>query len=107
MNAKLWEPIDSSALSPRAVKQIGEAILNAEFPVVVTTYLGREQGAVKELITLCEAVGIAVVVNTRRLSLLIIILIANIGRSTISSELSTQSQPLYGYVRVTEKNNKF
>lgn len=62
VNAKLWQPVDSSALSPRAVKEIGDALLSAKLPVVVTTYLGREPEAVKELVKLCEAAGIAVVV---------------------------------------------
>lgn len=62
VDAKLWQPIDPSALSARAVSTIGEALLSARLPVVVTTYLGREPEAVKELVKLCEAAGIAVVV---------------------------------------------
>ncbi|RAO67730.1 uncharacterized protein BHQ10_003742 [Talaromyces amestolkiae] len=61
VNAKKWTPIASSALSPSSVKELGAALLAAENPVVITTYLGRDKAAVHELIKLCESLGIAVI----------------------------------------------
>ncbi|KAI7972963.1 hypothetical protein EIK77_001537 [Talaromyces pinophilus] len=61
VNAKKWAPLATSALSPNSVKEIGAALLAAENPVVITTYLGRDKAAVHELIKLCESLGIAVI----------------------------------------------
>ena len=63
IDATKWKPIAPIGLSPSSVEQIGEALLRAKNPVVVTTYLGRDTAAVTELVTLCESLGIAVLVS--------------------------------------------
>ncbi|CAK7204957.1 hypothetical protein SEUCBS139899_007719 [Sporothrix eucalyptigena] len=60
VKANKWKPLSPSALAPAAVEQIGQALLNAKSPVVVTSYLGRQIEAVQQLVDLCEATGTAV-----------------------------------------------
>ncbi|KAL1968095.1 hypothetical protein VTN77DRAFT_2225 [Rasamsonia byssochlamydoides] len=61
-NKNHWKQISPAGLSPQSVKTIREALLNAQLPVVVTTYLRRDKEAVAELIRLAEALGVAVFV---------------------------------------------
>lgn len=63
VDARKWKPLSPSALSPAAVEEISQALLEARSPVVVTSYLGRKPDAVHELIKLCEATGTAVLVS--------------------------------------------
>ncbi len=63
VNAKKWGPVAPAGLSPASIEEIGNALLKAKSPVVITTYLGRDTAAVKELVTLCEATGTAFLVR--------------------------------------------
>jgi thiamine pyrophosphate-dependent acetolactate synthase large subunit-like protein len=63
VNAKKWKPTSPAALSPDVLKEIGDALLSAKLPVVVTTYLGRDNEAVAELIKLADTLGVAVLVS--------------------------------------------
>ncbi len=62
VNAKKWKPVAPAGLSPASIEEIGNALLKAKSPVVITTYLGRDTSAVKELVTLCEGTGTAFLV---------------------------------------------
>ncbi len=55
-----WQPIAPIALAPDAPGEIIAALLKAKKPLVVTSYLGRNQKAVGELVQLAEAIGIGV-----------------------------------------------
>ena len=55
-----WQPIAPSALPPDAIGRIVEALSKAKRPLVVTSYVGRNQAAVAELVRLCERLGIGV-----------------------------------------------
>lgn len=59
-DAALWRPIEPTALSAAGVEEIGKALLNAERPLVVTSYLGRNPAAVASLVALCEKLGVGV-----------------------------------------------
>lgn len=61
VDARKWKPIAPVALTSESVAEIGNALLLAEHPVVITTYLGRDKDAVGELVKLCEFAGIAVI----------------------------------------------
>ncbi|KAH8655288.1 thiamine pyrophosphate enzyme [Xylariales sp. PMI_506] len=63
VDARKWKPVAAKALSPDSIEQIGNALLNAKFPVIITTYLGRVVEAVPELISLAETTGTAVLVR--------------------------------------------
>ncbi|KAH6718393.1 acetolactate synthase [Leptodontidium sp. MPI-SDFR-AT-0119] len=60
VDATKWKPTAPSALSPASVETIGNALLNASRPIVVTTYLGKDIEAAGHLLELAEALGIAV-----------------------------------------------
>jgi acetolactate synthase-1/2/3 large subunit len=55
-----WPPIRPCALPPSEVGTIFADLLKARRPLVVTSYLGRNPDAVKELIRLCERLAIGV-----------------------------------------------
>lgn len=55
-----WRGIAPSALSPEAVEAIASDLLDARRPLVVTSYLGRRTESVRELVKLCEQLGIGV-----------------------------------------------
>ena len=58
--AAAWRCIGPGALPPETVAMIGEALLTARRPLVVTSFLGRNPAAVAPLVTLCERLGIGV-----------------------------------------------
>ena len=60
-NLAHWRPREPAALSEAGVDTIVEALLAAERPLVVTSYLGRKPEAVAQLVTLCDRLGIGVV----------------------------------------------
>jgi acetolactate synthase-1/2/3 large subunit len=60
VNMEAWGPIAPSALSNAAVDAIVGDLLAAKRPLVVTSYLGRNQAAVKELVALCDKLAIGV-----------------------------------------------
>ncbi|WAH36310.1 thiamine pyrophosphate-requiring protein [Alicyclobacillus dauci] len=54
VTARDLEPVRASALTPDQAREIATAIANAQFPLVITSYLGRNHDAVKELIALSD-----------------------------------------------------
>lgn len=48
------EPVREAALTPDQASEIATAIANAKFPLVITSYLGRNHAAVQELVGLCD-----------------------------------------------------
>jgi acetolactate synthase-1/2/3 large subunit len=58
-----WRPLAPSALAPEGVEEIVRALLGAHRPLVVTSYLGRREPAVAQLVTLARRLGIAVLDN--------------------------------------------
>ena len=55
-----WRPLEPQALPDPAIGKILDALMRADKPLVVTSYLGRNLGAVPELVRLCESLGIGV-----------------------------------------------
>lgn len=55
-----WLPIEPAALSPQRVKTLADDLRRAHRPLVVTSYLGRNHGAVTELVNLARKLGIGV-----------------------------------------------
>ncbi len=60
IDTRLWRPLAGGALPPALVETIAAALVTAQRPLVVTSYLGRNPAAVAELIGLCTEVGIGV-----------------------------------------------
>ncbi|SEQ95190.1 acetolactate synthase-1/2/3 large subunit [Faunimonas pinastri] len=55
-----WQPLASAVLPPEGVEAIATALAGARRPLVVTSYVGRQPKAVRELVRLCERLGIGV-----------------------------------------------
>lgn len=55
-----WKPIQPCALPAEGVSAILEAIADAEKPIVVTSFAGRNPDAVAELVRFCERLGVGV-----------------------------------------------
>ncbi|MCC4298827.1 thiamine pyrophosphate-requiring protein [Aurantimonas coralicida] len=55
-----WGALAPAALPEAAVETILDAVANAERPLVVTSYVGRNREAVPELVRFCERLGIGV-----------------------------------------------
>lgn len=53
-----WAPIERIPLPKRGLQDIVTALANANNPLVVTSYLGRNEAAVAELVRLCETLAI-------------------------------------------------
>ena len=60
LNRLHWDPVEPACLPDNAVSKIAEALQNAENPLVVTCYLGRNGKAVDELVKLASRVPIRV-----------------------------------------------
>ncbi|WP_257391607.1 hypothetical protein [Halalkalibacter krulwichiae] len=60
IDPSLWEPIAPSALPPKQVTEIANDLRNSKNPLIVTSYLGRNEAAVNELIRLSEQLAIPV-----------------------------------------------
>jgi acetolactate synthase-1/2/3 large subunit len=58
---KGFNPVEPAALAPRLVDTIASALLAAQRPLVVTSYLGRHPEAVDRLVELCELLAIPVI----------------------------------------------
>ncbi|BBD01507.1 acetolactate synthase I/II/III large subunit [Sphingobium sp. YG1] len=56
--ALAWRPIDPPGLNPDMVATIGQALLDARRPLIVTSFVGRNPAAVAPLVALCEQLGI-------------------------------------------------
>jgi len=55
-----WSPIASTPLPGEAVAELVDALQKAERPLIVTSYVGRNTGAVEELVRLCNRLGVGV-----------------------------------------------
>jgi acetolactate synthase I/II/III large subunit len=55
-----WRPLPAVPLPEASVAEIATALMTASRPLVVTTYLGRMSEAVRELVRLCETLGVGV-----------------------------------------------
>jgi len=56
LKQEFWNPVSPSALPQKDVKMLAEALVNAEEPLLVTGYSGRNHAAVDELIKLADVV---------------------------------------------------
>ena len=56
-----WSPVAPSALAPQVADEIAAALESAAAPLVVTSYLGRDPGAVASLVRLCELAAVPVI----------------------------------------------
>jgi len=56
-----WDPVARIALAADVADDIAAAIAGARWPLVVTSYLGRDPAAVPELVRLCELGGVGVI----------------------------------------------
>ncbi len=54
------QPIAPSAVPVEGIERIGQALLSARRPLIVTSYIGRKPEAVSELVHLCRRLGIGV-----------------------------------------------
>lgn len=63
VNPKKYRPLAPKALDADSAKEIGEALLKAKLPVIITSYAGKNVAAVPELVKLAEAIGLAVLVS--------------------------------------------
>jgi acetolactate synthase-1/2/3 large subunit len=55
-----WTPIEPTSLPEAGLAGIAVALAGARFPLVVTSFVGRQPAAVVELVALCEALGVGV-----------------------------------------------
>jgi acetolactate synthase I/II/III large subunit len=55
-----WSPVAPMALAGEVADEIAAALAGASAPLVVTSYLGRDTGAVAALIELCELAAVGV-----------------------------------------------
>lgn len=56
-----WSLIEQTTLPQAGFEELANALIEAENPLVITTYLGRKAEAVQELIEFCEKMAIPVV----------------------------------------------
>lgn len=56
VNQEFWNPVEPTALPPSAIKRIAEALVNAEEPLIVTGYSGRNHECPAELVKLADAI---------------------------------------------------
>lgn len=59
-DAARWKAIEATALTPEAVATIGQALVSARRPIIVTSFVGRNAAAVTPLLKMCERLGIGV-----------------------------------------------
>src|SRR5690606_32274836 len=60
IDTDLWQPLAPCALAEDGVQSLVQDLLAARKPLVVTSYLGRNQKAVEELLQLSEQLAIPV-----------------------------------------------
>lgn len=58
--SRILHPIQPSGLAPKYAAEIAEALINADFPLILTTYLGRNHEAVNQLVELADQLAIPV-----------------------------------------------
>ncbi|KAF2472700.1 thiamine diphosphate-binding protein [Lindgomyces ingoldianus] len=56
LEQEYWHPVEPAALPMSGVKTIAEALVNAQEPLVITGYSGRNHAAVEELVQLADNV---------------------------------------------------
>lgn len=56
LELEYWHPVEPAALPPNGVKTIAEALANAQEPLVIAGYTGRNHAAVEELVKLADNV---------------------------------------------------
>ncbi|WP_408011101.1 thiamine pyrophosphate-requiring protein [Pseudalkalibacillus sp. A8] len=61
LKTDLWQPISPEAIAPQQLKQLINDLTAAKNPLIVTSYLGRNIEAVKELVYLSEKLSIPVI----------------------------------------------
>jgi thiamine pyrophosphate-dependent acetolactate synthase large subunit-like protein len=64
INQNFWSPVGSSALPDLAIKSIAESLVNAESPLVITGYSGRNHAVPQKLLNLTTLVPHARVLDT-------------------------------------------
>ncbi|KHF40154.1 acetolactate synthase [Halalkalibacter okhensis] len=60
LDLKKWGPLSPAAIPPQKIEEIKDALLKAEHPLIVTSYLGRNHESVEELIHLSNKLAIPV-----------------------------------------------
>lgn len=55
-----WTPVAPAALTQEAVATLGHALMAAQRPLIVTSYLGRNPEAVEALVAFCDVTGAGV-----------------------------------------------
>ena len=61
LDRSVWGPVAPAALPIEGVRLVGDALLNAHDPLVITGYSGRNPAAVPQLVALVDAVGARVI----------------------------------------------
>jgi acetolactate synthase I/II/III large subunit len=61
IDMRRWQPLAPVGLSSDAAREIADALVGAEHPLIVTSYVGRSARAVQELVALADALGIGVI----------------------------------------------
>ncbi|KAF2639529.1 thiamine diphosphate-binding protein [Massarina eburnea CBS 473.64] len=56
LEPEYWHPVEPAALPPKGVATIAEALVNAQEPLVVAGFTGRNHAAVQELVNLADNV---------------------------------------------------
>jgi acetolactate synthase I/II/III large subunit len=60
MEGQYWPPVEAGPPPEAAVAELVETLAKSSRPLVVTSYLGRKPQAVRELVRLCERLGVGV-----------------------------------------------
>lgn len=60
VDAARWSNIEPAALRPETVAKLAEDLADARRPLIVTSYLGRNQAAVGEFVKLAKRLGVGV-----------------------------------------------
>ncbi|HLS65553.1 MAG TPA: thiamine pyrophosphate-requiring protein [Pseudogracilibacillus sp.] len=61
LDPSLWEPISPGTLANEHVSELVTDLLKAKKPVVITSYLGKQEERVHELVKLCNRLAIPVI----------------------------------------------
>ncbi|OCS84772.1 thiamine pyrophosphate-requiring protein [Caryophanon tenue] len=56
-----WTTITEAGMPPQHIEQVGDALIQAKNPVIVTSYVGKNPQAVDALVALCEQLAIPVI----------------------------------------------
>ena len=56
LEPEYWHPVEPTALPTSGIKTIAEALVNAQEPLVLVGYTGRNHAAVNELVQLADNV---------------------------------------------------